>query len=259
MADTLGARPDHDGDPRPPQPAGSRPYVDSTEPAGEVTGVTLVLHGGKAHGTDVPKATSLSMLRMKPFQKAVADAGREHGVASWLLHYRVRGWNDADPVRDARWALTEIRRRYGDVPVALIGHSMGGRTALRVADDPSVRGVCGLAPWLPGGEPIPDLTGRTIVLSHGDRDRWTDANGSLSYAARAKARFPDVARFTVAGVGHAMLRRAPEWHAFARNVALGVLGVEPLWPIVTNALHMPSPDGLAVPLQVPSRGAGATR
>ena len=37
------------------------------------------------------------------------------------------------------------------MPVVLLGHSMGGRTAVAVADDPSVVGVVALAPWLPAG------------------------------------------------------------------------------------------------------------
>lgn len=227
-----------------------RPYVDTIDPSGPVTGLILVLHGGKAHDTGVPKRTALSMLRLKPFHRDLATAGREHGIASWLLHYRMPGWNgeSMDPVQDARWALNEVRRRHGDVPVVLVGHSMGGRTALRVADDPSVRGICALAPWLPEGEPMPDITGRTLVFAHGDRDRWTDPAGSYLYALRAKATTPDVARFTLAGVGHAMLRRSPEWHALSRNVALGVLGIEPFWVSLTNALRAPSPDGLNVPL-----------
>lgn len=230
-----------------------RPFVETVEPPGAVKAVALVLHGGKANGTGVPKNMSLSMLRMRPFKKQIAARGRSAGVAAWLLHYRVPGWNGAamDPARDAHWALGEIRRRYGAVPVALVGHSMGARAAIRVADDPSVIGVCALAPWLPPQEPMPRLLGRTLLIAHGTRDRWVDGRASSAFAVRAKASHPDVARFEVGGVGHAMLRRASDWHAFARNAALGMLGVEPLWPLITNALHEEPPAGLRVPLEVP--------
>lgn len=230
-----------------------RPFVETVEPPGPVAAVALVLHGGKANGTGVPKNMSLSMLRMRPFKKAIAARGRAAGIAAWLLHYRVPGWNGAaaDPARDAHWALAEIRHRYGDVPVALVGHSMGGRAAIRVADDASVVGVCALAPWLPPQEPLPRLVGRTLLIAHGTRDRWVDGRGSYAFAVRAKASQPGVARFEVHGVGHAMLRRASDWHAFARNAALGLLGVEPLWPLITNALHEELPAGLRVPLEVP--------
>lgn len=235
--------------------AQERPFVETVDPPGPVRAVALVLHGGKANGTGVPKNMSLSMLRMRPFKKEIAAGGRTQGVAAWLLHYRVPGWNGAaaDPARDARWALKEVRRRHGDVPVVLVGHSMGGRAALRVADDPSVVGVCGLAPWLPAGEPIPRLGDRTVLLAHGDHDRWVSPQASYDYALRAKASTPRVARFVVRGVGHVMLRRAADWQAFVRNAALGMLGVEPLWHSVTNALQQASPAGLRVPLEVPPR------
>ena len=43
------------------------------------------------------------------------------------------------------------------MPVVVLGHSMGGRTACRVADHDLVRGVVALAPWLPPGESVADL------------------------------------------------------------------------------------------------------
>ena len=88
--------------------------------------------------------------------------GVAHGVAVWLLCYRYRGWNrpDLDPVADARWALAEIRRAHPGVPVALVGHSMGGRVALRVADEPGVVAVCALAPWTTAKDHVDQLTGK---------------------------------------------------------------------------------------------------
>ncbi|CAN5318951.1 alpha/beta hydrolase [soil metagenome] len=227
-----------------------RPYVDVRDPAGPVRAVALVLHGGRANGTGVPNNLSLARLRMRPFQKTIARAGRRHGVAAWMLHYRVRGWNGAaaDPVRDVTWALAEARRRHGDSPVVLVGHSMGARAGLRAAGDPSVVAICALAPWLPEGEPVDQLAGRTLVIAHGDRERWTDPEGSYRYAVRAKAVTPEVARFDVVGDAHGMLRRAADWHALARNVTLGALGIEPFAPAVTNALHQEGTRGLRVPL-----------
>src|SRR5689334_24365947 len=48
--------------------------------------------------------------------------------------------------------LFRSRRRYGDVPVVLLGHSMGGRVAVNVADEPTVHDLVLLAPWLPAVE-----------------------------------------------------------------------------------------------------------
>lgn len=231
----------------------TRPYVDTIEPTGPVSAAILVLHGGKVAGMLPPKTSSLSMLRLRPFWTRLGSAGKEHGISTHLLHYRYAGWNGAaaDAARDARWALEDLAARYGEVPVVLVGHSMGGRAAMRVAPSPNVVGVVGLAPWLPPEEPVPHLTGRTVLLAHGTHDRWVDPRTSLAFALRAKAAHDAVARVEVHGVGHALLRRAGDWHAFARNAALGMLGVEPLWPLLTNALHEESPGGLRVPLAVP--------
>jgi hypothetical protein len=45
-----------------------------------------------------------------------------------------------------------------------------------------------------------------------------------------------------------MLRRASTWHGFVRDVVLAGTGLEPMRADVANALQLPSPEGLAVPL-----------
>jgi pimeloyl-ACP methyl ester carboxylesterase len=92
------------------------------------------------------------------------------------------------------WALDEVRRRHPRARVVFIGHSMGGRTALRCAGDPSVVGVCALAPWIEPGEPSAHLAGRTVLIAHSDRDRITDPEMSREFAeqvalAGAEVRF----------------------------------------------------------------------
>jgi dienelactone hydrolase len=171
-------------------------------------------------------------------------------VAVWLLRYRYRGWNapHLHPVADARWALDQVRARHGDVPVVLLGHSMGGRVAFRVADDPSVLAICALAPWTEVGEPVEQLAGRAVLIAHGDAERMTDPALSYSYALRAKQVTDRVCRFDVHGDGHAMLRRAADWTDLVCRFVLGELGVEPVHPAIANAMREPVPDGLRVPL-----------
>jgi alpha-beta hydrolase superfamily lysophospholipase len=180
---------------------------------GTTRGVVLVLPGGKAESQAAARPWHLSAVRLGFFAAAVHRAERGRGVAVWSLRYRVRGWNgaDASPVADARWALDEIRAAHGEVPVVLIGHSMGGRTALRVVDDPAVCAVLGLAPWLPDGEPRRPLGDRRLLVVHGTADRWTDPTLSREYVAAAAAEGTPAQWVPIPDVGHFMLRSRRRW------------------------------------------------
>lgn len=231
------------------------PRLDRVRPATRrpVTAAVLVLHGGRPAGRQAADGLRLPFLRMVPFARSVAAAGARCGVDVALLRYRYRGWNepDLDPVQDARWALGDLRSRHGDVPVVLVGHSMGGRAALRVGGDAGVVGVAGLAPWIERGEPYAHLAGQTVLIAHGDRERMTDPRASRWFAERVATISDRVARFEVHGDGHAMLRRAASWHDLVTRFALGALGLEPFGEAVAKAMAAGDPDGLAVPLVDP--------
>lgn len=93
----------------------------------------------------------------------------------------------------------------------LVGHSMGGRAALRVAGDPMVLGVVTLAPWCPPGEPVAHLAGRAIYLLHDEADRITSASESWEFVRRARAVGADAIGIPMRRGGHAMLRGASGW------------------------------------------------
>ncbi len=225
---------------------GVHPHVDVLKPPDGTNAVVLVLHGGREHGTEPVRRHNLAYLRMVPLARAL----KAPGVEVWNLRYRVRGWNapSLDPVKDARWALGEITRLHPGAPVVLVGHSMGGRTALRVAGHPSVVAVCALAPWIVPGEPFEQLRGKSLLIAHGDRERTTDPAKSLWFARQAKTVTDRVARFSVVGDGHAMLRRARDWTRLVVDFVHGELGLEPMAPDIANAMHEASPRGLDVPL-----------
>jgi pimeloyl-ACP methyl ester carboxylesterase len=226
----------------------TEPRLRKLGAAGAATsGAVLVLHGGQENSTAPSAPWQPAYVRMIPFAR---DLRRAPGVAVWQLCNRYRGWNapDLDPVADARWALDRLREAHPGVPVVLVGHSMGGRVALRVADDPAVTGVCALAPWTPMGEPVAQLADRTVLIAHGDRDRMTDPALSYTYAERAKEVTDAVARFEVLGEGHALLRRYREWTLLVRRFTLGVLGVVDLDREIAEALAKPAPAGLRVPV-----------
>ncbi len=189
--------------------------------AGKTRAVVLVLHGGRATSVAPSRPWHLSSLRMVPFARDLHRHLADQQAAVWSVRYRVRGWNgaDASPVADARAALDLVRDRHGDVPVVLLGHSMGGRAALRLADDPSVHGVVALAPWLPPGEPV-SVDGRVIHVAHGSEDRWTDPRASRAWAQRARTEAADVMFTSVDGSGHFMLSNLPTWHRLTRAGAV---------------------------------------
>jgi pimeloyl-ACP methyl ester carboxylesterase len=188
----------------------------------DVRAVALVLHGGRSRSVAPVRPNQLAVLRMRPFAASLASTGSAHGLAVARLRFRVRGWNgaEASPVADATWALDQLAERFGEVPVALVGHSMGGRTALYSAGHRTVRTVVGLAPWIEPGDPSDQLAGRRVLIVHGDADRMTSAPESARYAQDAARVAESVGYVSVRGGKHAMLGRARLWHDLATGFVL---------------------------------------
>uniref|UniRef100_A0AAU2JL67 Alpha/beta fold hydrolase n=1 Tax=Streptomyces sp. NBC_00049 TaxID=2903617 RepID=A0AAU2JL67_9ACTN len=210
---------------RGPEPAGEGPaLVVRTAPAVPVAAV-LLLHGGRADGPEPPPLLNLPALRMRPFAAAVARATRGQSVLVAEVRYRHRGWNGprCDAARDAEAALAQLRGLAGEIPVVLVGHSMGGRAALRAAGDPLVRGVVALAPWCPPGEPVDHLAGRGLHLLHDEADRVTSAAESWQFVRRARLAGADATAVPMPSGGHAMLRGAGAWHRRTAALAAALL------------------------------------
>jgi predicted esterase len=196
-------------------------YAEPARPSG----VVLMLHGGKDRGQATVDSRSASWRRSAAMARAISADAEAAGAAVFLLRYRHRGWNGgAGPVGDARWALDRVRAELGALPVALLGHSMGARTAVHVADDPLVRGVVALAPWFPPGEPVAALAGKRLLAAHGSRDRITSAQATRRYVERARGAGAEASYVDMGRVGHYLLRRVRAWNDLALSASLEMLG-----------------------------------
>jgi len=193
-----------------------------------IRGVVVVAHGGRSESTAPTTAVQPAVLRMIPVAAAIGRAVRGREVVIRRPRFGVRGWNggQASPVHDLNELLDGIRGEFGPVPVVLVGHSMGARAVLRAAGHPSVAAVAGLAPWLPPGEPVDQLAGRSILLAHGTVDLVTSPADTWAYAGRARA-LTAVAEIEVRRGEHTMLRRAALWHSLAAAFTGVALGLPP--------------------------------
>ena len=205
------------------------PLLTTYDAPGRARAMILVLHGGKPRSAQAIDGRSLSWRRALWLQRDIAARAHESGVGVWSVRYRERGWNGGvDRTADARWALDEVRAAHGDVPVVLLGHSMGARVAVHVADDPSVRGVVGLAPWWSAQDPVHTLAGRTLRAAHGRGDRITSFGETVRYVERARAVADSTELHDMGPLGHYMLTGASQWHDVAIASSLDVLDAQVL-------------------------------
>lgn len=231
---------------------GARPALLGRRQPAKAVAAVLVLHGGREASQELTRSRQLAFLRMVDMYLGLRHAS--HTTAVYLLRNRLRGWNagpctDPDPVRDARWALERIRAAAGPLPVVVLGHSMGGRTGFAVADDPLVAGVVALAPWLPGGEPLPPTRpDQSFVIAHGTSDTVTSAPASHDYAARLRRAGARVAWFGLAGGRHSLVDKPLLWRRFAVRTSLGLIGDQPLPAAVAAALSSQATNVTKVPM-----------
>jgi dienelactone hydrolase len=138
------------------------------------------------------------------------------------VRYRTKSWRQFDRcVEDGRAALGAARAA-GARQLALLGFSMGGAVAVRVADDPAVRHVLGLAPWLPPQLDLAPLAGRRFTVFHGALDRGLPG---------------------VPGVSPALSEEG-----FTRALELGAEGSRTIIPGAFHAIALRSPRGRLVPM-----------
>jgi predicted esterase len=200
----------------------TQPRLIEVQAPAAAQAVVLVLHGGASREQSVQVSpTQLSVLRMIPIASRIAQVGGGR-LAVFRLLNSTRGWDTTHtPVDDARWALDRLRGQVGDLPIGLVGHSLGGRAALLAGSEPGVRSVVALAPWV-YPEESPDLSGRRVLIVHGSGDRIASPAKSQA-VARNIAATTRVGYITINGGRHAMLRHHRQFDGYAAAFTTAVL------------------------------------
>lgn len=136
-------------------------------------GAVVCVNGGQAREVEGTWSASVEWLvrRLAPGFPELAFAE---------VRYRIKSWKRLDwCIEDARAAI----RAAGSPRTLLLGFSMGGAAAIAVADEPSVEGVVGLAPWIPDQLDVTPITGKRLVVLHGALDRWLPGVPGVSAAS----------------------------------------------------------------------------
>ena len=133
-------------------------------------------------------------------------------IAFAEVRYRVKSWKRLDwCFEDARAAVREVSAPR----TMLLGFSMGGAVSIGIADEPSVEGVLGLAPWIPAQLDVSRLHGKRFTVFHGALDRWlpgipgVSAGHSRRGFERAHARGADGRYVLIRGGVHGLALRSP--------------------------------------------------
>jgi pimeloyl-ACP methyl ester carboxylesterase len=179
---------------------------------GEGPIAVVCVNGGQASEVEGTWSASLEWLvgRLAPRFPEVVFAE---------VRYRIKSWKRLDDcVADARAAVREA----GAGRTLLLGFSMGGAVSISAADEPTVTGVLGLAPWIPERLSLEPLRGKRLDVLHGSLDRWLPG---------------------IPGVSASSSRRG-----FERARALGVDGTYALIPHALHGIALRAPHGRPIPL-----------
>lgn len=170
----------------------------------------LILPGGRARDSTASHAWQLANLRMAwlahSLRRTLGDS-----VQVRRVQYRYRGWNSPalDALRDAEAALLQMRREVERL--VIVGHSMGARVAVHLADN-DISGIVALAPWWPHNDANLVPTNCRLLTVHGTADTWTDPRSSETQTRWAGERGVDARWVGVSDAGHFMLREVGTWH-----------------------------------------------
>ncbi|GAA4683358.1 alpha/beta fold hydrolase [Gordonia humi] len=176
----------------------------------------LVLPGGTDFSYRPFSRLQGSAMRMYPFTVSI-QARFGSRVRVRQPRYRVYGWNggQASPMPYARRALDRLADEHPDTPIAVIGHSMGGRIAAQLGDDARVTDILALAPWWQFADWRQIHDQARVVAVHGEADTVTRPARTAKGIAELADRGLDASYVSVPGGGHPMLDHLGLWHGEA--------------------------------------------
>lgn len=175
--------------------------------------VAVLLHGASVGAASSTSWLTPVALRVQMFAPAIrTSAGGRIQVIR--LRHPDRDWKTLfrGAVGDTAQLLAHIRRESPQARIALVGHSNGGRVALRLSADSRVDAVAALAPWITSNDRFTPRAGQPLLLMHGSQDRITDPKATAALADTLRGRGCLVDSETVLGENHALLMRSSYWH-----------------------------------------------
>lgn len=204
-------------------------------------GVVILVHGGaNRRGQVMVSPAQLSVLRMIPVARRIARRGSNR-LAVYRLLNSYRGWDTSHtPVHDITWALEQVVARHGtQVPVCLVGHSLGGRAAILASGLPGVRSVVALAAFVYAADADGlGLRDRQYLFVHGLKDRIAPVRRARELADRL-ARANQVGFIEIRNGKHAMLAGHRTFERAATDFVLATLLGTQAGPPVAQAMSRP--------------------
>lgn len=168
-------------------------------------GAVVCVNGGQAQEVEGTWSASIEWLVRQL-------AARLPGLAFAEVRYRIKSWKPLDScIEDARAAIREV----ASPRTLLLGFSMGGAVAISAADEPSVDGVVGLAPWIPDPLDVTPVADKRLIVLHGAHDRWLPGLPGVSPGSsrrgfeRASALGAEERYVLIPGAVHGLALRAP--------------------------------------------------
>lgn len=176
--------------------------------------VVVLLHGANVGLGGLPTWMAPAPARMQLFESAIRRTSHS-AIRVLRLRHPDRDFRSVfrGALRDTAEALTHVERIAPGARIGLVGHSNGGRVALRLSADARVDAVAALAPWLVRGDRISPRAGAPVLLMHGGLDVVTSPRLTEQLALRLRRQGVDVDHETVAGENHFLLARPSYWHS----------------------------------------------